>query len=92
MGEYHPRACAGTVLTTDEPAHAQRATDEPAQAQRAQAVYVQQGLASKLDDVKAELGLEAPALRKLREKLEEDPAEPEYILTVRGVGYRFRDR
>jgi DNA-binding response OmpR family regulator len=31
-------------------------------------------------------------IRHLREKLEHDPAEPEYILTVRGVGYRFRDR
>jgi DNA-binding response OmpR family regulator len=31
-------------------------------------------------------------VRHLREKLEGDPAEPEYILTVRGVGYRFRDR
>jgi len=31
-------------------------------------------------------------VRHLREKLEFDPAEPEYILTVRGVGYRFRDR
>jgi two-component system, OmpR family, response regulator len=31
-------------------------------------------------------------VRHLREKLEHDPAEPEYILTVRGVGYRFRDR
>jgi DNA-binding response OmpR family regulator len=31
-------------------------------------------------------------VRHLREKLELDPAEPEYILTVRGVGYRFRDR
>jgi DNA-binding response OmpR family regulator len=31
-------------------------------------------------------------VRHLREKLEEDAAEPEYILTVRGVGYRFRDR
>jgi two-component system, OmpR family, response regulator len=31
-------------------------------------------------------------IRHLREKLESDPAEPEYILTVRGVGYRFRDR
>jgi DNA-binding response OmpR family regulator len=30
-------------------------------------------------------------VRHLREKLEPDPAEPEYILTVRGVGYRFRD-
>jgi len=31
-------------------------------------------------------------VRHLREKLEPDPAEPEYILTVRGVGYRFRER
>jgi DNA-binding response OmpR family regulator len=31
-------------------------------------------------------------VRHLREKLEVDPAEPEFILTVRGVGYRFRDR
>jgi len=31
-------------------------------------------------------------VRHLREKLERDPAEPDYILTVRGVGYRFRDR
>ena len=31
-------------------------------------------------------------VRHLREKLEADPADPEYIQTVRGVGYRFRDR
>ena len=31
-------------------------------------------------------------VRHLREKLERSPSEPEYILTVRGVGYRFRDR
>jgi two-component system, OmpR family, response regulator len=30
-------------------------------------------------------------VRHLREKLERDPREPEYIYTVRGVGYRFRD-
>jgi DNA-binding response OmpR family regulator len=30
-------------------------------------------------------------VRHLREKLEPDPGEPHYILTVRGVGYRFRD-
>jgi DNA-binding response OmpR family regulator len=30
-------------------------------------------------------------VRHLREKLEADPREPEYIFTVRGVGYRFRD-
>jgi two-component system, OmpR family, response regulator len=30
-------------------------------------------------------------VRHLREKLEQDPAAPEFILTVRGVGYRFRD-
>ncbi len=31
-------------------------------------------------------------VRHLREKLERDPSEPELIFTVRGVGYRFRDR
>ena len=31
-------------------------------------------------------------VRHLREKLEHDPTEPEYIITIRGVGYRFRDR
>ena len=30
-------------------------------------------------------------IRHLREKIETDPKEPEYIHTVRGVGYRFRD-
>ena len=31
-------------------------------------------------------------IRHLREKLEHDPREPEYLFTVRGVGYRFRDQ
>jgi DNA-binding response OmpR family regulator len=31
-------------------------------------------------------------VRHLREKLERDPGAPEFIHTVRGVGYRFRDR
>ena len=31
-------------------------------------------------------------VRHLREKLEAEPRSPEYILTVRGVGYRFADR
>ncbi len=30
-------------------------------------------------------------IRHLREKIEQDPRNPEYLLTVRGVGYRFRD-
>jgi DNA-binding response OmpR family regulator len=30
-------------------------------------------------------------IRHLREKLESDPRAPEYLFTVRGVGYRFRD-
>jgi len=30
-------------------------------------------------------------IRHLREKIEADPKEPEYLFTVRGVGYRFRE-
>jgi DNA-binding response OmpR family regulator len=30
-------------------------------------------------------------VRHLREKLEHDASDPEFILTVRGAGYRFRD-
>ena len=31
-------------------------------------------------------------IRRLREKIEEDPANPRYIVTVWGVGYRFEGR
>lgn len=31
------------------------------------------------------------AVRRLREKLEENPAEPTYVMTKRGVGYYFSD-
>jgi DNA-binding response OmpR family regulator len=30
-------------------------------------------------------------IRHLREKIERDPRNPEYLFTVRGVGYRFRE-
>ncbi|HEV2061550.1 MAG TPA: response regulator transcription factor [Solirubrobacteraceae bacterium] len=30
-------------------------------------------------------------IRHLREKIEQEAKEPEYLFTVRGVGYRFRD-
>lgn len=30
-------------------------------------------------------------IRNLREKVEPEPASPEYVQTVRGVGYRFRE-
>ena len=30
-------------------------------------------------------------VRHLREKIERDPRNPEYVFTVRGAGYRFRD-
>jgi DNA-binding response OmpR family regulator len=30
-------------------------------------------------------------IRHLREKVESDPKDPEFLFTVRGVGYRFRD-
>jgi len=31
-------------------------------------------------------------IAKLRQKVEDDPANPRYILTVHGVGYRFRSK
>lgn len=43
-------------------------------------------------------GLDSPSdpstvtvhIRKIREKIEDDPAQPQYIETIWGVGYRFR--
>lgn len=32
------------------------------------------------------------AIRRLREKIEINPSRPEYILTMRGVGYRFQEQ
>ena len=32
------------------------------------------------------------AVRRLREKLEDNPAEPVYVMTKRGVGYYFNDK
>ncbi len=29
------------------------------------------------------------AMRRLREKVEKDPSQPAYLVTVRGVGYKF---
>jgi two-component system OmpR family response regulator len=31
-------------------------------------------------------------LAKLRKKVEDDPANPALITTVRGIGYRFEDK
>ncbi len=31
-------------------------------------------------------------INRLREKIEKDPARPRFVLTVRGVGYKFADR
>ena len=31
-------------------------------------------------------------IRKLRKKIEPNPDEPKYILTIWGIGYKFNDR
>ena len=31
-------------------------------------------------------------MRKIREKIEENPSEPKYLLTVQRVGYKMADR
>lgn len=49
-----------------------------------------------LEDIWGASGFRSPRtvdvhMRHLREKLEKNPKKPEYLYTVRGVGYRFRD-
>ena len=49
-----------------------------------------------LEDIWGASGFRSPRtvdvhMRHLREKLEKNPKKPEYLFTVRGVGYRFRD-
>lgn len=38
-----------------------------------------------------DIGAVAVYIRRIREKIEPNPSKPRYILTVRGVGYRFED-
>ena len=46
---------------------------------------------STLEDVESEVDNRVYGLVKnLRKKIEENPEEPHYIETIRGVGYRFR--
>ncbi|SEM53966.1 response regulator transcription factor [Paenibacillus sp. OV219] len=42
-------------------------------------------------DAKGDLQTVTVHIRKLREKIEKDPANPSYIETVWGTGYRFKD-
>ena len=40
-------------------------------------------------DLVGDTNLVEVAIRRLREKIEENPSEPAYLLTVRGTGYKF---
>jgi DNA-binding response OmpR family regulator len=64
-----------------------------AMAERPGRVFTRQGLLERLwgdSDYRDPRTIDVH-VRHLREKLETDPRRPEYIFTVRGVGYRFRD-
>ncbi len=41
------------------------------------------------EDTHGDIGTVSVHIRRIREKIERDPAAPEYIVTVWGVGYRF---
>mgnify|MGYP001255415161 CR=1 FL=1 len=40
-------------------------------------------------DLVGDTNLVEVAIRRLREKIEDNPSEPQYLLTVRGTGYKF---
>ncbi|MEN6520299.1 MAG: response regulator transcription factor [Armatimonadota bacterium] len=44
------------------------------------------------EDVYIDAGTLDVHVRRLREKIEPDPGEPRYILTVRGLGYKFSEQ
>ena len=43
------------------------------------------------DDYFGDLRAVAVAVRRLREKIEDNPSEPQYVMTKRGAGYYFAD-
>ena len=42
------------------------------------------------EEVFGEISTVTVHIRKIREKIEHDPSQPQYIETVWGVGYRFK--
>jgi DNA-binding response OmpR family regulator len=41
------------------------------------------------EDMYGDIGTVAVHIKRLREKIEKNPSEPEYIQTIRGTGYKF---
>jgi DNA-binding response OmpR family regulator len=96
VGELHIEPLARQVRVGDEPVHLTRTEYDILSV-----LAVDAGKAFSRDDIVHALGEATPLgderaidvhIHNIREKIEPDPKEPAYILTVRGFGYRLKER